>query len=55
MKRDTRFALAKTYKMMRKKDKEVELLNKVLELPIGDHEDQNKKDEATKRLEKLTK
>jgi len=50
-----RFALAKTYKIMRKKDKEIEQLNKVLELPIADHEDQNKKDKAKKRLEKLTK
>ncbi|MFQ5432940.1 MAG: tetratricopeptide repeat protein [Nitrospinota bacterium] len=50
-----RFALAKTYKIMRKKDKEIEQLKKVLELPIGDHEDQKKKDDARKRLEKLTK
>lgn len=50
-----RFALAKTYKIMRKKDKEIEQLEKVLELPIADHEDQKKKDKAKKRLEKLTK
>ena len=50
-----RFALAKTYKIMRKKDKEKEQLEKVLELPIGDHQDQDKKDKAQKRLEKLTK
>ena len=50
-----RFALAKTYKIMRKKDKEIEQLEKVLELPIGDHQDQDKKDKATKRLAKLTK
>ena len=50
-----RFALAKTYKIMRQKEKEIEQLEKVMELPIGDHQDQDKKDEATKRLEKLTK
>ncbi len=48
-----RFALAKTYKIMRKKDKEIEQLEKVLELPVTDHEDPKKKDEARKRLEKL--
>ena len=50
-----RFALAETYKFMRQKDKEIEQLEKVVELPIGDHEDQNKKDQAEKRLAKLTK
>ena len=50
-----RFALAKTYKIMRKKDKEIEQLKKVLELPVSDHEDQKKKDKAKAWLEKLTK
>lgn len=50
-----RFALARTYKAMRKKDKEIEQLEKVLELPVADHEDQEKKELAKGRLEKLTK
>ena len=49
-----RFALANTYEIMKKKDEEKAQLEKVLELPIGDHEDQEKKDKAEKRLEKLT-
>ena len=49
------YELARTYEVMGKRDKAVEHLKKVVELPIIDHQDQMKKADAKKKLSKLRK
>jgi tetratricopeptide (TPR) repeat protein len=47
------FELAKTYKAMKEKDKSINCLKKILELPIFDHQDKMIKNEAKNMLDKL--
>lgn len=49
------YELAKTYEIMRKKDKSIYCLKKALELPIADHQDRVKKTDARNMLDKLLK
>ena len=50
-----RYELAKTYKKMGRKDRAVQYLKKVIEMPRYDHQDLQKKAEAKVMLNKLTK
>jgi tetratricopeptide (TPR) repeat protein len=49
------FQLAKTYEKMKEKDKAITTYEKVLELPVRDHQDNALKTKAEKRLNKLRK
>jgi tetratricopeptide (TPR) repeat protein len=51
----TYYELAKTYDKMKKKEKIVKCLQKVIELPIDDHKDKQMKQEAQDWLRKLIK
>ena len=46
------YALAQTYFHMKKKEKEIAQLKKVLELPVADHEDAFIKEKTEKRLQR---
>ncbi len=47
------YELAKTYEVMKEKDKSINCLKRALELPVADHQDRMKKTDAKNMLDKL--